>query len=207
MRSAFTLLELLVVIAVIAVLVGLLLPALGSARKRGQAAVCLANLRTLAQGVTMYAGDHRDALPVSSHTTGNAFSPGNWIVTLVRYGVPEPARRCPNDPTKRTTSYVTNDYLEPKPTGGGFDRLHAIPRPPATAFALEAHPAYGVDHLHAHLDGWTSADQMLAEIDVKRHQGASNLAYLDGHAATRTWDDVKATYRADANFLNPAVAR
>lgn len=61
-RSAFTLIELLVVISIISLLIALLLPALSSARQTSIGHVCLANLRTLGQGLTMYSTDHRDQL-------------------------------------------------------------------------------------------------------------------------------------------------
>jgi prepilin-type N-terminal cleavage/methylation domain-containing protein/prepilin-type processing-associated H-X9-DG protein len=55
---AFTLIELLVVIAVIAVLMGVLIPSLNRAREAGKRAQCLANLRSLTQGWSMYAGEN-----------------------------------------------------------------------------------------------------------------------------------------------------
>jgi prepilin-type N-terminal cleavage/methylation domain-containing protein len=61
-HRAFTLIELLVVIAIIALLMALLMPALSAARERGRRAVCLANLHSLGQAITMYANDNRDRL-------------------------------------------------------------------------------------------------------------------------------------------------
>ncbi len=201
---AFSLIELLVVIAIIALLVGILLPVLGGAREAGRAVVCLANMRTVGQGVYLYAADFRSHLPLSSHTTGNAFSKSNWITTLAVYGVIDPARRCPSDPTQRLTSFVTNDYLEPG--GGGYSRLEMIPRPTTTSFAVESHPNYLTDHLHAHLDGWTTADEMTASIDVTRHRGASHLIYLDGHAAGLTWSAIRATFGPKHDWFKPTMA-
>jgi prepilin-type N-terminal cleavage/methylation domain-containing protein/prepilin-type processing-associated H-X9-DG protein len=55
--GGFTLVELLVVMAIIALLVGILLPALGAARRAAQASVCLGNTRQLAIASLMYAQD------------------------------------------------------------------------------------------------------------------------------------------------------
>ncbi len=68
--GGFTLIELLVVIAIIAVLIGLLLPALGSARASSRAIVCGANLRQMGLAATMYADDERGILPAFSWKGG-----------------------------------------------------------------------------------------------------------------------------------------
>lgn len=61
-RSGFTLVELLVVVAIIAMLISLLLPSLGKAREATKAAVCGSNQRQLAIAATAYAADNQDWL-------------------------------------------------------------------------------------------------------------------------------------------------
>ncbi|HUN81641.1 MAG TPA: type II secretion system protein [Phycisphaerae bacterium] len=59
-RPGFTLIELLVVIAIISLLISLLMPALASSRKSGQAIVCASNERQLAIAATAYVNDNDD---------------------------------------------------------------------------------------------------------------------------------------------------
>jgi len=61
--EGFTLVELLVVFAIIAILAALLLAALSAAKKNGQRTACLNNLRQINLGVRMYSDDSHDASP------------------------------------------------------------------------------------------------------------------------------------------------
>jgi prepilin-type processing-associated H-X9-DG protein/prepilin-type N-terminal cleavage/methylation domain-containing protein len=63
-RAAFTLVELLVVIGIIAVLIGLLLPSLGRARERARRIKCASNLRQIVTAGTLHANDHKGYLPL-----------------------------------------------------------------------------------------------------------------------------------------------
>lgn len=89
--GGFTLVELLVVISIVAVLVGLLLPALAGARASAMHAVCLSRFRSLGQAVHLYADDSADELPSSDHAAGFG-SPdpvgarlSSWSLALLPY--------------------------------------------------------------------------------------------------------------------------
>ena len=76
---AFTLVELLVVIGIVALLVGLLLPALGKARQATRRAMCLSNLRQVGAGIHLYANDYHGAIPFGPKAP--AFSASNFYPT------------------------------------------------------------------------------------------------------------------------------
>src|SRR5437870_2667566 len=64
-RHAFTLVELLVVIGIIAVLIAVLLPTLNKARRAASKSVCLSNQRQLAMCLLLYANENRGWMPLN----------------------------------------------------------------------------------------------------------------------------------------------
>ncbi len=83
----FSLVELLVVIAIIALLLSILMPAIGRARESARRTVCLTNLHGLGQGFSMYAHDYRQAvLPFAYSSRHGAANDDGWPSLLVRGG-------------------------------------------------------------------------------------------------------------------------
>src|SRR5258708_28553296 len=62
---AFTLVELLVVIGIIAVLISILLPALGKSREKANQVKCAAQVRQILQGMLLHANEHRGYMPLA----------------------------------------------------------------------------------------------------------------------------------------------
>src|SRR5947208_966322 len=69
-RWAFTLVELLVVIGIIAVLIALMLPWLNKAREQAKRVTCLSNLRALGQLAFNYAANYRGRMPIGVMNLG-----------------------------------------------------------------------------------------------------------------------------------------
>lgn len=126
-KSAFTLIELVVVIAIIAILASLLLPALSRAKLKGQHAVCVSNTRQFALAWMMYAGDHQGVYPpqdgrhgewVKGWLTPDSNNPDNTNVTLLREGKLFPyiesidIYRCPGD--KSTAGFGRGNLQYPR---------------------------------------------------------------------------------------------
>lgn len=95
-KSAFTLVELLVVISIIALLMGILLPYLGQAREQSRRAACMANLHSIGQSIYIYANDNEDKL-----------IPGDCSIAWDVWGL----RTEPSEEQERTNQQVNLGYL------------------------------------------------------------------------------------------------
>lgn len=114
-RPAFTLIELLVVIAIISMLIGILLPALGQARKSARQLKCSTQVRGMLQSMVIWAQNNRDEYPLPSrldrdgatvmvpmgNITGENFikdNTGNILSVMIFNGfLPTEIMRCPSE--------------------------------------------------------------------------------------------------------------
>ena len=83
--GGFSLVELLVVIGILAVLIGVLLPALARARDQANRATCLSNLRQVNQAVMFYANVNRDQVPLGYRSNTKQFNSMIYSSTAQRF--------------------------------------------------------------------------------------------------------------------------
>jgi prepilin-type N-terminal cleavage/methylation domain-containing protein len=136
-QRAFTLIELLLVIAIVAVLIALLLPALRGVREQARTTVCLSNLKQITQAWALYADAHNGTIvghkpPRLAGATGN---PANFypIGTGLKYRPTWIARLSPYigiDPLPEPSSDERQDFtskvlLDPAAPDWSDERNHA----------------------------------------------------------------------------------
>lgn len=179
LRRAFTLIELLCVIAVITIVTAILLPVFQQSREKARAATCLSNLRQLGLAVQAYLQDNDER-----------YAPN--IAVPVAY-VKEPAQlKCPSftwDDTATLsgpdnahgTGYAYNGQLHGF-IAVGIEPLdaHEVYAPSMTVFVAETSD-------NSALTGWI--DQT---VRARRHHKMGNFLFCDGHVKTLPPDLVTA---------------
>jgi len=193
--TAFTLVELLVAIGVIAVLAGLLLPVVRFGRSIAQSTKCAHNLQQFGQAVTLYIGDSRGLIPRRGQGVQKlaVIDRGDdWFNCLLPYVDLPPystliaqGKRpvegeksvliCPvaRDPGwTYFLPYGMNMYLSPwiRPSNHNFDEIQA---PSTLVFMADAPGPYSA----------TVPSRKEYSVTA-RHSGKANLVFLDGHVAS-----------------------
>jgi len=181
----FTLVELLVVIGIIALVIGLLLPALFKARNLANATKDLSNLRSIQQAHWIYVTENRGYLIQSGFSHGAVVHDEqvSWYNTLQRYYSTKLLLRSPLDTSVhwefplqpsnvlRRTSYGINNFLDkdlcpwvggqtPIPPGRPYVKIEQVRRASATIhFLIMTYTgAFSVSD-HPHVENWAGSNK------------------------------------------------
>lgn len=215
---AFSLVELLVGLAIIAVLAGAASAAWQRAHDSSRAARCLAQMRQLGSAIQLWGADRGGEFPRSSHSAFAHRTPG-WQRDILPYlgGGKGPLTprlqqryfRCPADSRTAGTSYGLNVFFELDPEADDYEgaparwrHLSSLPAPSRTVLLAEIKTDSSADHVMAHF--W-SGHAAGGEVAAGRHEGRGHFVFADGSAAPmrveETYDPVRGI-----NRWNPSLA-
>lgn len=205
--AGFTTIELMVTIAIIAILLGILFPTLHVARSVSQRTACGAKLVQIGNAVNMYANENRVWVPRNHGSAVNELMPG-WQLQLGHYLSKTPLRtgrlweydfyRCPSNPVEFTaTSYIINAMAcetAPRWRPAGYTKISSMrTHSSKLAWMMESADLFNhrvdpeVDDVVWSVchDVWRPEhfpDGPVHRISDKRHyRNTSNVLFLDGH--------------------------
>lgn len=201
LRQGFTLIELLVVVSIIALLIALLLPALGAARETAANTLCMNNQRQQALALRMYVDNYNDTLPAHRDRTDQWTYPNWWWERLMYDGylggsyTSRPSSyegkdiavlECPRYEAHwwlNLSTYSVNMHIFPE--GGDAPaeyRRPRIQRPSETLMISERRSADGaVDRQRANrINNFHFASGWRDEGGTEWRDGGANIAYFDG---------------------------
>ena len=196
MARAFTLVELLVVLGILALLAALLFPVLAEARENARAKRCLSQVRQLAQSTLMYLSDWSDAYPLAAYVSQHDNQPCLFTLyhELVPYIRDKQIVICPSDPAPMDVARVFAQVMTLCPAMG-FQQssymanwcLFEAGTLPGNAFHPPIHgaqlefPSETVMYFDAVMTGLPT----LTPFIQGRHSERMNVALGDGHA--KSW--------------------
>lgn len=208
--KAFTLVELLVTVAIIGVLVGLLLPAIQAARAAARRAACANNLKQIGLAFHLYMENRNGRFPRSSHSAfAHRELPWEYSIATILdpTAVPETGQlppdlvegvyRCPEDDRRYSGrwSYGKNVWFELNSAETGdlvgmaegptYPFLRSVPATSRTVLVAEIELASLADHVMAHLWYVGGAPEVAAE----RHASVANYLWVDGHVSPQQFAD------------------
>ncbi|MFM7103652.1 MAG: type II secretion system protein [Verrucomicrobiota bacterium] len=200
--AAFTLVELLVVMAIMALLASLLLPALASAREQGRKARCVSNARQFMLACLLYAQDQRGRLPCGSMDAPGRVTKGylTWDELVLPYGVPTNLLVCPSHRRGRRHYWVNANVLNGVQSHGnsrqtgvmalGFSVApETLERPSDTVAFTEIRAqeaAYAFGGVSNPGEGWGSMLFAYEDLFILqyRHLKRETIPFTDGHVET-----------------------